>query len=82
MTFILSQAWSNMSKIHFEIGTSDDTGETHSVFSSASLREVIKEWKKQQYNDRTYFIDVWETDEEGTPYPIADIKLEPWVLED
>jgi len=76
-----------MSKIHFEIGQyingydkDAEYNETRGVFSSTSLKKVIKEYKEQNCSSPNYFIDVWETDEEGTPYPIADIKIEDWIF--
>jgi hypothetical protein len=80
-----------MKKIHFEIGCIDRnspyTGaiaeETESVFSSTSLPACLREWVLKGYTEPKYFIDIWEQDGENNPsFPIADIKVEPWVLED
>ena len=76
-----------MGKIHFEIGQYVDgydkdaeSNQTCSVFSSPSLKKVIKEYQEQNCSAPNYFIDVWETDENGTPFPVADIKIEDWIF--
>lgn len=68
-------------KIHFEIGTVNDKGETHSVFSSLSLKECINEFEEKHYTLPQYFIDIWETGEKGFPEPIAEIKINSALFE-
>jgi len=73
-------------KTHFEIGHIKDEQEdvyrkeTESVFTANSLTECINEWKDKGYSEPDYFIDVWETDFEGTPFPVGDVKMENWSL--
>jgi len=75
-----------MIKTHFEIGKIkqlDEHGntETQSVFWADTLSECIKEFKKQNYNLKDYFIDVWEAEGEGISKPIADINLGKWIFD-
>lgn len=72
-------------KTHFEIGHIKDEQlngmqETESVFHANSLTECINEWRDKNYSEPEYFIDVWETDSEGTPFPVGDIKIEKWMF--
>lgn len=71
-----------MNRIHFEIGK--ENGETHEtmfIYSGDTFKEVLQIWKERGYTSPNYFIDVWETDKEGTPYPLVDIKVDAWMLE-
>lgn len=72
--------------VYFEIGCyvngfdkDSDNNETKQVFSSRSLKAVLQEWKLRNYSQPNYFIDVWEQ-ENGTFYPVADIKIEDWIF--
>lgn len=76
-------------KTHFEIGHLKYFGhdvigetllETESVFHANSLTECINEWRDKNYSEPEYFIDVWETDSEGIPFPVGDIKMEKWMF--
>jgi len=73
-----------MIKTHFEIGENigfNEGGfETQTVFSASTLSECIEEWKRQKYTSAKYFIDVWETKNDGCPYHKADIKIENWIF--
>ena len=81
-----------MKTIHFEIGhirtlspyeVKNQEDETESVFFSDNLSDCLKEFAEKGYKEPEYFIDVWEQDGiENPPYPIADIKVEAWTLED
>jgi len=71
-----------MSRIHFEIGKENlETHETSFVYSGDTFKEVLQIWKEQGYSSPEYFIDVWETDKEGTPYPLTDIKVDDFMLQ-
>lgn len=61
--------------IHFEIGIQHEN-ETMHVFLSKKLSDVLKEWETKGYTAPQYFVDVWEINQDGTPYPLADIKIE------
>jgi predicted solute-binding protein len=77
-----------MIKTHFEIGTTRkyhnknmddikqyDQEETFSVYSSDSLTECLREFKKQGYKVNTHFIDIWETENNRTPEPIGVVDI-------
>lgn len=67
---------------HYKNGFDEDAedNETESVFTSKSLVEVIKEFQNKKYTEPNYFIDVWEKDEDGLSYPVADIKIQNWIF--
>jgi len=74
-------------QIHFEIGTTrghtwgnTDPEETFSVFSADSLSECLVEFKKQKYDIKTHFIDIWETDNRGTSIPVGVVDLKRMCL--
>lgn len=82
-----------MKTIHFEIGHIFNrkwdnefkkvTHETESVFTSDNLSDCLREFVNQRYTEPDYFIDVWEQDgADNPPYPIADIKIDAWTLDD
>lgn len=68
-----------LNKTWFEIGQiihlDQYNNETRTVFSSKSLIECLKEWKKQGYKKSDYFIDIWSKTKNGTPYPIVEINI-------
>lgn len=71
-----------MKGIHFEIGQENlVTHETNFVYGADTLKEVLQIWKEQGYTSPEYFIDIWETDKDGTPYPLVDIKVDDWLLQ-
>lgn len=67
-----------MIKTHFEVAKkiyNDTDYETQSIFSDDLLSVCLVYFKENKLNPYDYFIDVWETKDNGTPYPIGEIKL-------
>ena len=57
--------------IHFEIGFMDAKGHSRCVYSSYSIKDVLHEYKENEYTEADgYRIDVWEGEE-----PAADISM-------
>lgn len=69
-----------MSKVRFEIGHIINSVQTEGIFKSDLLSDCIKEWEEKGYNDKDYFIDVWEFNSDNIPYPVADVKIEDWIF--
>ena len=67
--------------LHFAIGH-DNGEETRTIETFDYPDQALAAFKKAGYSEKDgYFIDIWMNDETGLPFPVADIKVEDWSVE-
>jgi len=72
---------------YFTISKTEDTQsatphQVERIHQSGSLQALLLIWVKNTYTEGAgYFIDIWQSGNQDKPAtPIADIKIEPWIL--